>query len=59
MNCEWMRERNTALVPTLAYFYRIATIGESLGSPAYAVRKAKEAVEAHMYLFYCCLMPVA
>ena len=49
--CEWMRERNTTLVPTLAYFYRIATIGESLGSPAYAVRKAKEVVEAHMKSF--------
>jgi imidazolonepropionase-like amidohydrolase len=49
--CEWMRERNTALVPTLAYFYRIATLGEGLGSPAYAVRKAKEVVEAHMKSF--------
>ncbi|HEX9145373.1 MAG TPA: amidohydrolase family protein, partial [Candidatus Binatia bacterium] len=49
--CQWMRERNTALVPTLAYFYRIATLGESLGSPAYAVRKAKEVVEAHMKSF--------
>jgi imidazolonepropionase-like amidohydrolase len=46
-----MRERNTTLVPILAYFYRIATIGESLGSPAYAVRKAKEVVEAHMKSF--------
>jgi imidazolonepropionase-like amidohydrolase len=46
-----MRERNTALVPTLAYFYRIATLGEGLGSPAYAVRKAKEVVEAHMKSF--------
>jgi imidazolonepropionase-like amidohydrolase len=49
--CQWMRERNTVLVPTLAYFYRIATLGESLGSPAYAVRKAKEVVEAHMKSF--------
>jgi imidazolonepropionase-like amidohydrolase len=49
--CGWMGERNTALVPTLAYFYRIATIGEGLGSPAYAVRKAKEVVEAHMKSF--------
>ena len=49
--CELMRERNTALVPTLAYFYRIATLGEGLGSPAYAVRKAKEVVEAHMKSF--------
>ena len=49
--CQWMRERNTALVPTLAYFYRIATLGEGLGSPAYAVRKAKEVVEAHMKSF--------
>ncbi len=46
--CQLMRERNTALVPTLAYFYRIATLGEGLGSPAYAVRKAREVVEAHM-----------
>jgi imidazolonepropionase-like amidohydrolase len=49
--CQWMRERNTALVPTLAYFYRIATLGEGLGSPAYAVRKAQEVVEAHMKSF--------
>ncbi len=49
--CEMMRERNTALVPTLAYFHRIATLGESHGSPAYAVRKAKEVVEAHMKSF--------
>ncbi|MDO8700066.1 MAG: amidohydrolase family protein [Deltaproteobacteria bacterium] len=49
--CELMRERNTALVPTLAYFYRIATLGEGLGSPVYAVRKAKEVVEAHMKSF--------
>jgi imidazolonepropionase-like amidohydrolase len=49
--CELMRERNTALVPTLAYFHRIATLGESHGSPAYAVRKAKEVVEAHMKSF--------
>ena len=49
--CAWMRERNTTLVPTLAYFYRIATLGEGLGSPAYAVRKAKEVVEAHMKSF--------
>jgi len=49
--CQWMRERNTSLVPTLAYFYRIATLGEGLGSPAYAVRKAKEVVEAHMKSF--------
>ena len=49
--CQWMRERNTMLVPTLAYFYRIATLGEDLGSPAYAVRKAKEVVEAHMKSF--------
>jgi imidazolonepropionase-like amidohydrolase len=49
--CQWMGERNTALVPTLAYFYRIATLGEGLGSPAYAVRKAKEVVEAHMKSF--------
>jgi imidazolonepropionase-like amidohydrolase len=49
--CQWMRERNTALVPTLAYFYRIATLGEGLGSPAYAIRKAKEVVEAHMKSF--------
>ncbi len=49
--CQWMRERNTALVPTLAYFYRIATLGEGLGSPAYAVRKAREVVEAHLKSF--------
>jgi imidazolonepropionase-like amidohydrolase len=49
--CQWMRERNTVLVPTLAYFYRIATLGEGLGSPGYAVRKAKEVVEAHMKSF--------
>ena len=49
--CQLMRERNTALVPTLAYFYRIATLGEGLGSPAYAVRKAREVVEAHMKSF--------
>jgi imidazolonepropionase-like amidohydrolase len=49
--CQWMRERNTALVPTLAYFHRIATLGDGLGSPAYAVRKAKEVVEAHMKSF--------
>lgn len=49
--CQWMLERNTALVPTLGYFYRIATLGEGLGSPAYAVRKAKEVVEAHMKSF--------
>ena len=49
--CELMRERNTALVPTLAYFHRIATLGESHGSPAYAVRKAREVVEAHMNSF--------
>ncbi len=49
--CELMGERNTALVPTLAYFYRIATLGEGLGSPVYAVRKAKEVVEAHMKSF--------
>jgi imidazolonepropionase-like amidohydrolase len=49
--CQWMRVRNIALVPTLAYFYRIATLGEGLGSPAYAVRKAKEVVEAHMKSF--------
>ena len=49
--CQWMRERNTVLVPTLAYFHRIATLGEGLGSPAYAVRKAKEVVEAHMKSF--------
>jgi imidazolonepropionase-like amidohydrolase len=49
--CELMRERNTALVPTLAYFHRIATLGESHGSPAYAVRKAREVVDAHMKSF--------
>jgi len=49
--CELMRERNTALVPTLAYFHRIATLGENHGSPAYAVRKAREVVEAHMKSF--------
>ena len=49
--CQWMRERNTVLVPTLAYFHRIATLGDGLGSPAYAVRKAKEVVEAHMKSF--------
>ncbi|MDP2602277.1 MAG: amidohydrolase family protein [Deltaproteobacteria bacterium] len=49
--CELMRERKTALVPTLAYFYRIATLGEGLGSPAYAVRKAREVVDAHMKSF--------
>ena len=49
--CQWMRERNTALVPTLAYFHRIATLGESHGSPAYAVRKAREVVEAHKKSF--------
>lgn len=49
--CEWMRQRNTTLVPTLAYFYRIATLGEGFGSPAYAVRKAREVVEAHMKSF--------
>ena len=49
--CQWMRERNTVLVPTLAYFYRIANLGEGLGSPEYAVRKAKEVVEAHMKSF--------
>jgi imidazolonepropionase-like amidohydrolase len=49
--CELMLERNTALVPTLAYFHRIATLGESHGSPAYAVRKAREVVEAHMKSF--------
>ncbi|MBI3064054.1 MAG: amidohydrolase family protein [Deltaproteobacteria bacterium] len=49
--CDLMRERNTALVPTLAYFHRIATLGESHGSPAYAVRKAREVVEAHMNSF--------
>ena len=49
--CRWMRERNTVLVPTLAYFHRISTLGEGLGSPAYAVRKAKEVVEAHMKSF--------
>jgi imidazolonepropionase-like amidohydrolase len=49
--CQWMRERNTVLVPTLAYFYRIANLGEGLGSPPYAVRKAKEVVEAHMKSF--------
>ena len=49
--CQWMRERNTGLVPTLAYFHRIATLGEGLASPAYAVRKAKEVVEAHMKSF--------
>jgi imidazolonepropionase-like amidohydrolase len=49
--CQWMRERNTVLVPTLAYFHRIATLGEGLGSPAYAVRKAREVVEAHMKSF--------
>jgi imidazolonepropionase-like amidohydrolase len=49
--CQWMRERNTVLVPTLAYFYRIANLGEGVGSPAYAVRKAKEVVEAHMKSF--------
>lgn len=49
--CQWMRERDTALIPTLAYFHRIATLGEDLGSPAYAVRKAKEVVESHMKSF--------
>ena len=49
--CELMRERNTALVPTLAYFHRIATLGESHGSPAYAVRKAREVVDAHIKSF--------
>jgi imidazolonepropionase-like amidohydrolase len=49
--CQWMRERNTALVPTLAYFHRIATLGESLGSPAYAVDKAKQVVESHLKSF--------
>ena len=49
--CQWMRERNTVLVPTLAYFHRNAPVGEGLASPAYAVRKAKEVVEAHMKSF--------
>ncbi len=49
--CLWMRERNTALVPTLSYFYRIATLGEKYGAPAYAVRKAREVVESHMQSF--------
>ncbi|MBI4529687.1 MAG: amidohydrolase family protein [Deltaproteobacteria bacterium] len=49
--CQWMRERDTALVPTLAYFHRIAALGEGQGSPAYAVRKAHEVVEAHMKSF--------
>lgn len=46
--CTWMVERGTALVPTLSYFYRIATVGEEHGSPEYAVRKARDVVEAHM-----------
>jgi imidazolonepropionase-like amidohydrolase len=37
--------------PTLAFFHRIATLGEFHGSPAYAVRKAREVVEAHMRSF--------
>ncbi|MBI2370793.1 MAG: amidohydrolase family protein [Deltaproteobacteria bacterium] len=49
--CKWMVERGTALVPTLSYFYRIATLGEQHGAPAYAVRKAREVVEAHLASF--------
>lgn len=49
--CQWMQERNTALVPTLSYFHRIAALGESHGAPAYAVNKAREVVEAHMKSF--------
>lgn len=49
--CQWMGERNTALVPTLSYFHRIASIGEKHGAPAYAVDKAREVVEAHMKSF--------
>ena len=46
-----MVERETALVPTLSYFYRIATIGEKHNAPSYAVSKAKNVVQAHMASF--------
>jgi imidazolonepropionase-like amidohydrolase len=46
-----MVERGTTLVPTLSYFYRIATQGEQYNAPAYAVRKARDVVEAHMASF--------
>ncbi|MDP6560083.1 MAG: amidohydrolase family protein, partial [Candidatus Binatia bacterium] len=49
--CRWMVERGTALVPTLSYFYRIATIGEKHNAPSYAVSKAKDVVQAHMASF--------
>lgn len=49
--CQWMVERGTTLVPTLSYFYRIATQGEQYNAPAYAVRKARDVVEAHMASF--------
>ncbi len=48
---QWMKERKTALVPTISYFHRIATLGEKHGAPAYAVAKAREVVEAHMNSF--------
>ncbi len=50
-SCQWMKERHTALVPTLSYFHRIATLGEKHGAPPYAVAKAREVVEAHLKSF--------
>jgi imidazolonepropionase-like amidohydrolase len=46
-----MVERETALVPTLSYFYRIATQGEQHGAPGYAIRKARDVVDAHLASF--------
>lgn len=49
--CQLMLERRTALVPTLSYFHRIATLGDKYGAPSYAIGKAREVVEAHLKSF--------
>ena len=43
-----MLETDATFVPTLAIMFRIVEAGEDHGVPAYGVRKAREAFEAHV-----------
>ena len=48
---ELMLERNTYYIPTLSAFTQVVDDGANLGLPAYAIEKARAAVEVHCESF--------
>lgn len=57
-----MKEHGTYLVPTITAMYRIITDGKSVGTPDWAIAKAKSVAVHHEWVFRRCLeegIPIA